>query len=64
MGKQETELQKALKNYLEKNPGGECVLAEEFRTASGTITRWANGYSKPPAQAIEQIIKYLKRKTK
>lgn len=63
MGKEPSELQKALKDYLDKNPGKERELAEYFSTAVGTITRWVNGHSVPASPTAEAIIKYLNKKS-
>ena len=40
------QLQKLLKSYLDNHPGCERELADEFRTAVGTLTRWANGHTR------------------
>ena len=55
-------LQKLLKSYLDSHPGSERTLADEFRTAVGTITRWANGHSHPARQAQEKISRALEDK--
>lgn len=49
------ELQTLLQAYLSAHPGKERDLAERWRTAIGTITRWANGKSKP-AEAIQKVV--------
>lgn len=56
------EFQVLLRKYLNGHPGSERELAREFKTSVGTITRWANGYSRPPEVACEAIIASLKRK--
>jgi len=56
------ELQALLKAYLETHPGSERQLADEYRTAIGTITRWANGYSSPAPACAKAIIASLKSK--
>ncbi len=54
--------QRLLKSYLDNHPGSERELADEFRTAVGTITRWANGHSRPARQAQEKISRALEEK--
>lgn len=60
--RKDTELQRLLRSYLDNHPGTERELADEFRTAVGTITRWANGHSHPARRAEEAIITSLKSK--
>ena len=56
------EFQVLLESYLRNHPGSERELADEFRTAVGTITRWANGHSRPARRAQEVILESLKSK--
>ncbi len=58
----DNELQTLLTVYIAEHPGCERQLADEFRTAVGTITRWANGYSRPAKRAEQIIITSLKSK--
>ena len=62
MMSEDNEFQTLLKTYLEAHPGCERQLADEWRTAIGTITRWANGHSKPATAAMKAIISSLKSK--
>ncbi|OGN01373.1 MAG: hypothetical protein A3B91_03725 [Candidatus Yanofskybacteria bacterium RIFCSPHIGHO2_02_FULL_41_29] len=54
--------QRLLKSYLDYRPGSERELADEFRTAVGTITRWANGHSRPAQKAEQAIVSALQEK--
>ena len=60
--RKDTELQRLLRFYLDNHPGNELGLADEFRTAVGTITRWANGRSRPARRTEELIISALQGK--
>lgn len=60
--RKDTELQRLLRYYLDNHLGSERELADEFRTAVGTITRWANGHSRPARRAEEAVIAALKNK--
>lgn len=55
-------LQRLLRCYLDSHSGSERELADEFRTAVGTITRWANGHCRPARRAEEAIIAILQGK--
>lgn len=61
--REDTQLQRLLRLYLDNHPGSERELADEFRTAVGTITRWANGHSRPARLAEQAIISALQVKT-
>ena len=63
MGSQETELQKALREYLEKNPGKEREIADEFEAMVSSVTRWRMGVSHPRPILEKMVIEYLKRKS-
>lgn len=62
MEKTQTELQKALKDYLKKNPSGERVLASKLGLMPKSIKRWLNGVSEPNPLVAQAIINYLKKK--
>ncbi len=62
MSKEQTELQKTLKAYLEKNPGGEHRLASELGFMTGSIKRWMSGVSTPHPLVAQAVINYLKRR--
>jgi transcriptional regulator with XRE-family HTH domain len=38
--------------------------ATEFRTAAGTVSRWENGYSAPPAIARREIIAFYRKRVR
>ena len=38
--------------------------AVEFRTAPGTVSRWENGYSAPPAIARREIINFYRTRVR
>lgn len=60
--RKDAQLQRLLRLYLDNHPGSERELADEFRTAVGTITRWANGHSRPARRVEELIVQALKDK--
>ena len=60
--RKDTQLQRLLRCYLDNHPRSERELADEFRTAVGTITRWANGHSRPARRAEQAIISALQGK--
>ena len=60
--KKDNPLQRLLKFYLDNHPGSGRELADEFRTAVGTITRWASGHTRPARRTEEVILQALKDK--
>lgn len=60
--RKDNQLQRLLRFYIDNHPGSERELADEFRTAVGTITRWTNGHSRPAQRAEQAIITSLQAK--
>lgn len=62
--RQVTELQKALKDYLEKNPGTERQIASQLGVMPGTIVRWMEGRTSPAPDVAQGVIQKLQKMEK